>query len=132
MRKRSKGEGSLLKRPGSPFWWVQYYTPDGRQVRVSSKSKVRMEALALLRKMMSDRDRGLSPITDARKLTYADLRSGLLASYIEKGNKSLATRADGTDTINGLPQLDEFFGFSATEADQRSSTSTPTPPASSF
>ena len=64
---------------------------------------------------MSDRDRGLASITDARKLTYAALRAGLLASYVEKGNKSLAIRADGTETIAGLPQLDEFFEFSATE-----------------
>ena len=41
MAKRSKGEGSLLRRPGSPFWWLQYYTPDGRQIRVSSKQKAR-------------------------------------------------------------------------------------------
>jgi integrase len=115
MAKRSKGEGSLLRRPGSPFWWIQYYTPDGRQIRVSSKTKSKMQALTDLRKMMSDRDRGLASITDARKLTYAALRAGLLASYVEKGNKSLAIRADGTETIAGLPQLDEFFGFSATE-----------------
>lgn len=116
MAKRSKGEGSLLRRKGSPFWWIQYYTPDGRQIRESSKTKTKAEASALLRKMMSDRDRGLSPITDARRLTYSDLRSGLLANYVEKGNKSLATRADGTDTIAGLPQLDDFFGFTATES----------------
>jgi integrase len=114
MAKRSKGEGSLLRRTGSPFWWIQYYTPDGRQIRISSKTKTKMEALTLLRKVMSDRDRGLAPITDARKLTYAELRAGLLANYVERGNKSLATRADGTDTIAGLPQLDDFFGFTAT------------------
>ncbi|HET6178583.1 MAG TPA: site-specific integrase [Candidatus Sulfotelmatobacter sp.] len=70
-----------------------------------------MKALAFLRKALGDRDRGLAPITDARKITYADLRSGLLASYVERGNRSLATRADGEETIAGLPQLDSFFKF---------------------
>jgi len=60
---------------------------------------------------MGDRDRGFSPLSDVKKIRYADLRKGLLANYTEKGNKSLRTMANGEETICGLPQLDEFFGF---------------------
>ncbi len=123
MMRRAKGEGSLLKiygkkdpltgakKPISENWFAQYYGGDGRQHRVSTGTPVKQKALAFLRKQMADRDRGLSPITDARKITYGDLRAGLLASYIERGNRSLVTRADGEDTIAGLPQLDAFFRF---------------------
>jgi integrase len=72
---------------------------------------VKQEALTVLRKLMADRDRGIQPITDTRKISYADLRAGLLASYVERGNRSLTTRADGEETIVGLKQLDDFFGY---------------------
>lgn len=121
--RRAKGEGALLKiygkkdprtgdkKPISGNWFAQYYGTDGRQHRVSTGTPVKQKALAFLRKLMSDRDRGLAPITDARRITYGDLRAGLLASYVERGNRSLVTRADGEDTITGLPQLDAFFKF---------------------
>jgi integrase len=46
-----------------------------------------------------------------KKITYADLRTALIANYTERGNKSLEQRADGTESIVGLPQLDKFFGY---------------------
>ena len=60
---------------------------------------------------MGDRDEGLAPLADVRKLTYKDLRSGLIANYIEKGNKSLIVRADGEETVPGLKQVDDFFKY---------------------
>lgn len=42
---------------------------------------------------------------------YADLRKGLLDNYVERGNRSLKTTADGEESINGLKQLDDFFGY---------------------
>jgi len=60
---------------------------------------------------MGDRDRGFAPITDLKKITYGDLRKALLDDYTARGNKSLEVRADGTETIVGLKQLDDFFGF---------------------
>src|SRR5208337_311412 len=121
---RTHGEGALLKIyraerdaqgnkiERSPFWFAQYYS-GGRQIRTSTKKTVKAEALVVLRKLMSDRDRGIRPISDTRKISYADLRAGLLASYVERGNRSLTTRADGEETINGLKQLDDFFAYSA-------------------
>ena len=51
---------------------------------------------------------------DVKKIKYANLRAGLLASYTERGNKSLLTRADGEETVMGLAQLDAFFQYSDT------------------
>ncbi len=108
--RRDRGEGSLLKVPRSRFWYAQFYR-EGRQVRMSTGTTIRQVALEFLRKQMGDRDKGLSPLNDVKKIKYADLRAGLIANYIERGNKSLRTLADGEDTICGLPQLDDFFGY---------------------
>ena len=95
---------------GSRFWYAQYYQ-DGRQIRVSTKTEVKAEAIQTLRKLMGDRDNGLAPIVDMRRLRYADLRAALIDSYVAQGNKSLKSKADGSETIAGLTALDEFFGF---------------------
>jgi len=113
MPRRANGEGSLIKLKGCRFWYAQFYDPNGRKIRISARTAVKQEALAILRKQMADRDRGLAPLSDVRKITYADLRAGLLASYVEKGNRSLVTRADGEETITGLKQLDDFFKYKA-------------------
>jgi len=108
--RRANGEGGLIKIAGCRYWYAQYYQ-DGRQVRVSTKTEVKAEALATLRKLMGDRDNGLAPVTDVRRLRYADLRAALIDSYVAQGNKSLKSKADGSETIAGLTALDEFFGF---------------------
>jgi integrase len=120
---RTRGEGSLLKiygkknpvtgekKPVSENWFAQYYGADGRQHRVSTGTPVKARAAAFLRKLISDSEEGRATSTAARKLTYCDLRKGLLDNYVERGNRSLKTTADGDENINGLKQLDEFFGF---------------------
>lgn len=110
--RRAKGEGSLLKVKGCRFWYAQH-VHNGKQVRVSTRTEKKMEALAFLRKLMADRDEGRAPMTNARKLFYADLRRGLLDNYVERGNKSLRTTASGEDSIIGLKPLDTFFGYDA-------------------
>jgi len=111
--RRANGEGSLIKLKGCRFWYAQYYDRNGRKIRISTQTEVKQKALAILRKQMGDRDEGLAPLADVRKLTYQDLRSGLIANYIEKGNKSLIVRADGEETVPGLKQVDDFFKYSA-------------------
>ncbi len=100
----------MLKVKGCRFWYAQY-VHNGKQVRVSTREESKMKALGVLRRLMGDRDRGLAPLPDAQKLKYADLRAGLLANYVERGNRSLRTSADGEESIGGLKQLDEFFDF---------------------
>ena len=69
-----------------------------------------MKAQGVLRKRMGDRDRGI-PIADG-KLRYADLRTALIGDYVRKRNRSLEQRPDGTETVQGLPQLDAYCGYS--------------------
>jgi integrase len=109
-QRRAKGEGGLFKVKGSRFWRAQY-VHNGKVIRVSTKEEVKAKARLLLQRWMSDAVRGLPPLPDAHKIRYADLRRGLIADYIAKGNRSLITTADGDETINGLAQLDEFFGY---------------------
>ena len=108
--RRPKGEGSLLKRKGCRFWYAQY-VHNGQKVRVSTREVSKMKALGALRRLMGDADRGLASLPEAHKLRYADLRQGLIDDYQRKGNRSLTTDADGEETVLGLEQLDEFFGF---------------------
>jgi len=110
-QRRAKGEGSLIKINGCRFWYAQYYDENGRQIRVSTKTEVKQEALGVLRKLMGDRDNGLMPLSDLRKIRYGDLRESLVDNYVSKGNKSLKVRANGDEAINGLKALDDFFGY---------------------
>lgn len=110
-QRRAKGEGGLFRVKESRFWRAQYIH-NGKVIRVSTNETVKQKALSVLQRLMGDAARGLPPLPDAHKIRYADLRRGLIADYEAKGNRSLTTTADGEDYINGLKQLDEFFGFS--------------------
>jgi integrase len=110
--RRAKGEGSLLVLKGCKIWYAQFYQ-NGKQLRVSTGERVKAKALVELRKLMGRADQGMTPITELRKITYGQLRAGLLASYTEKGNRTLYQTVDGEETIGGLKQLDDFFQYSA-------------------
>jgi integrase len=111
MAKRAKGEGGLFKVKGTKNWKCQYYDESGKQIRVTTGTPIKQEALAFLRKLMGDNDRGLVSVTELKKITYGDLRAGLIANYVEKGNSSLIQNDGGDESIVGLKALDEFFGF---------------------
>ncbi len=113
MAKRAKGEGGLFRVMGSKNWRLQYYDGTGKQIRTSSGTPVKQEALSVLRRLMGDNDKGLVSLTELRKITYGDLRAALIANYQEKGNASLYQTDDGEENIGGLKALDAFFGFSA-------------------
>lgn len=108
--RRSKGEGSLLLLKGCSIFYAQFYQ-NGKQVRVSTGERVKQKALVELRRLMGRSDQGMTPPTELKKITYGQLRAGLLASYTEKGNRTLYQTADGTETIGGLKSLDAFFGY---------------------
>lgn len=109
MERRQKGEGSLIKRRGCRFWYASFYDAAGRQVRVSTKTDVKQVALGTLRRLMGNSEAG-QPAPNA-KLFYGDIRAGLLANYVERGNRSLHVLADGTEAIVGLRQLDAYCGY---------------------
>jgi integrase len=112
--RRANGEGSLVMLPGCRFWYACYYV-SGKQVRVSTRTHVKTEAQALLRKWMGNADNGQAPVS--RKLRYADLRRMLTDSYVAKGNKSLKSLADGSETIAGLTELDGFCDYKTAVVD---------------
>lgn len=120
--RRPHGDGGLvqiygpkdadgIKKLKSPYYYAQFYDLNGKQIRVNTKRKVKAEALVELRRLMHDRDGGAPDPNEARSVKYAELRAGLLASYVAEGNRSLTTRADGEETVVGLKQLDDFFGY---------------------
>ena len=108
--RRAHGEGSLLKRKGCKVWYAQFYK-DGRQIRVSTGESVKQKALTALRRLMGDSERGLAPSFNLKKMKYGQLRQALLDDYTARGNRSLKVRSDGTASIAGLSQLDEFFHY---------------------
>jgi integrase len=110
MEKRERGEGGLIKIRGCRFWYAQFYR-DGRQIRVSTRIEVKEKAKKELRRLMGDTERGLILENEVRRVRYSDLRAALLQNYVERGNKSLQTTADGSETIWGLKPLDEFFDY---------------------
>jgi integrase len=114
-KRRAKGEGCL--RQIGKTWYAQFYDPiTGKQVQRTTGTAIKQEAIGVLRNLMSARDKGL-PVANP-KLTYADLRRVLLASYLDRGNKSLRVNAEGEESIIGLPQLDTFCGYvAATEGE---------------
>ena len=112
--RRANGEGSVALIPGCKYWYACFYH-EGRQRKVSTHTTVKQEALAELRKLMGNSDNGQAPVS--KKLRYADLRQMLIESYVAKGNKSLKAKADGTETINGLGELDKFSGYTTAVVD---------------
>src|SRR5271169_4777307 len=102
MAKRAKGEGGLFRVKESKNWKCQYYDANGRQIRVTTGTPIKQEALAFLRKLMGDNDRGLVSVTELKKITYGDLRAALISNYVEKGNSSLIQNDGGDESIVGL------------------------------
>src|ERR1700675_3874540 len=114
MPKRDRGTGGLFKMNGSPNYYAQIYR-NGRPCRVSTGTDVKQEAQGFLRNLLTDADHGKPFIGDVSKITYGQLRAGLMQNYTEKGNRSLLVAADGTEFINGLKALDDYFGYKSDE-----------------
>jgi len=110
MAKRERGTGGLIRRPGSRMWYAQVHDANGKPKRYSTGTDVKQRAQGFLRNLLVDLDRGVPLIS--KKFRYEDLRVALIQNYIERGNKSLQTTADGEQTIWGLKALDGHFkGF---------------------
>jgi integrase len=110
--RRARGTGGLIKIKGCRFWYAQFYK-DGKKFRESTHTTVGKVAEAVLRQKMGDAERGLTPTSALKKIRYGHLRQALLDDYAAQGYRSLETLADGTETIWGLRNLDEFFGYKA-------------------
>lgn len=107
---RDRGTGGLFRYKHSKNWYAQIYR-DGKPCRISTGTEVKQEAQAKLRELLTDADQGKPFTGDLKKLTYGDLRAGLLANYTERGNKSLLVNGEGEEFINGLQALDAFVEY---------------------
>src|SRR5579875_2626453 len=105
-QRREYGAGSLRKHKGSKNWYIRYYLPDGRRIEEPTGTPVKQRALALLQKRLAERELGVSPAQDAKRLRYENIRQSLLDDYRMKGRKSLR---NGYITSGALTHLDRFF-----------------------
>ena len=69
-------------------WWIRY-SFRGRRIRESSHSENRVDAARLLRKRLSEIERGLLPGNKAEKLTFDDLAAIVRNDYIANKRKSI-------------------------------------------
>ncbi len=103
--RRQRGEGRIWRR--GRIWWVQYFA-HGRQVRESSRSDRRPIADRLLRQRLGEAAAGIAPPRGAARITYEQMRDGLLADYAANGRKWLRKDKDGKPYIIGVSHLDRF------------------------
>lgn len=79
-----RGEGSIYRVTGSRFWWMSYYSPEGRRRRRSTGK----EEINAARDVLKQKLTGISPGAD---LTVADLYDALALDYKINGRKSART-----------------------------------------
>jgi integrase len=104
---RDRGQGGLFKHPKSRFYIAKWYDTEGRPHSASTRTDIKQKAEKTLRTFMGDADKGVT--TRPESITYAQVREDLLASYRNKGHKSLQVLTDGSETIYPLTALDRFF-----------------------
>ena len=111
MAKRAYGTGRIYKPEGCQFFYAEW-RHNGKQYRTSTRTTSKMEAEQFLRKEIERCGIGQLPTNDIKKVTYEQLRDGLLKYAHEQNLKSLQVLSDGEETIWGMKALDEFFaGF---------------------
>jgi hypothetical protein len=92
---RTRGEGGLEQI--GEIWYFTFYNLKGKQVRRSSKSKLKSVAIAMLQDAQDAMKKG----TEAawiHKLKYEDIRAILVADYLDSGK---ATMKDDQLLISG-------------------------------
>jgi len=114
--KRGHGEGGLFQITGSSKWYTKI---NGK--RKSTGTSVWADALEELKRRQGRDVLNIPDPTEGAKLTYAQMREGLLSRRRNHNARSLVKRADGSETIWGLDHLDGFFeGKLANEITTRS------------
>jgi integrase len=86
-RRARRGTGHLYRR--KRVWWIKWFDVKGRPQYRSSGSREREVAATMLREQLAQRDRGLDPLPDPRRVSVDDLLEGLLAEYRVNGRRSL-------------------------------------------
>lgn len=107
-----RGSGSIFHMGGSRFWWIKYYR-NGKPIRESSKSELKAVAQSMLDTRRKEIAQGADPSV-TNKLTYEDIRKGLLDFYVSQKRRSLRTKFNEKSQkeepyVWGLVNLDGFF-----------------------
>src|SRR5580700_8031335 len=77
---RNRGQGSIIRRPGTKNLYIRYYAADGRQIQESCGSPIKEVAENLLQQRLGERGLGIKPAQDVKTLRYEHLRD----SYVEE------------------------------------------------
>jgi integrase len=110
-KQRGNGQGGVVKVPGSQNWYM-IYRVNGKQHKATTGTTDYDDALRQLKEKIEtlnvDGRRGVRPVEDYRNLRYEDIRDPYVETCKIEG-ASFIKRADGTEYLKGIPQLDEFF-----------------------
>ncbi|MGD0991735.1 MAG: site-specific integrase [Gemmatimonadales bacterium] len=101
-KRRAWGTGRICKRKRSRFFYIRYYDLRGKRHSESTRSTKRGDAERLLRDRLARKDRG-ELRTDARRVTFGDLATMILADYRTKNRRSWRRLEDA------LARLSAFF-----------------------
>src|SRR5215510_9803510 len=82
-----RGSGSIYKKRS--VYYVAYYTPDGKQVCESAKTKDKAEARKLLQARLGQIAEGRYVGPAAERVRFEDLVEGLFNNYKANGRRSL-------------------------------------------
>src|SRR5258708_26009395 len=91
-KRRSRGDGGIEKI--GEIYYFTYYNLNGRQVRRSSKSKLKSVAIEMLQKAQEELRKGVET-GSARKTKYEDIRAILIADYLSAGKATM----DGEEAL---------------------------------
>jgi integrase len=108
MSRRHYGTGGVYQR--GKTWWVRFCYR-GRELRESSESTKRAEAVRLLKRRLAEMGAGRLVGPDSEKVTFADLAEMLRNDYRLNGRRSL-DRAE-----RSLDRLTAYFGEHARALD---------------
>ena len=84
----ARGQGRVFQRKGSKNWQIEYWIR-GRQLRESSDSPRRSDAIALLRRRTAEMVSGRLVGPQVEKTTFEELAEMLVDDYRVNGRKSL-------------------------------------------
>ena len=83
---RNHGDGGIEKI--GQIYYFTYYNRNGKQVRRSSRSKLKSVAIEMLQKSREELRKGIEP-GSARKTKYEDIRAILVADYLSSGKATM-------------------------------------------
>lgn len=110
-KSRANGEGGIVNVPGSQNLYM-IYRIDGKQHKVTTGTTDRAEALKMLKDKLEtlnvDGRRGIRPAEDFKNIRYEDIRDSYVDHCKIEGVRFIK-RADGTEYLKGIPELDEYF-----------------------